>query len=144
MATATIQIKKVEIRDSNFGITNFKAPKYARVHTITIGKCLYIHGIDEENRPVSFWTPQAEIWKTDGMIAWQKLHKNVGGFFQEVKGELKGHKSPFAGDTIMPFVIEDTTEILPAVKVGETITVSFRTEESKFGSRRLKVVRLIN
>lgn len=144
METIAITVTKVEKRDSNFGITNFKAPKYVRVHHTTNGYCLYVEGVTEDGKKIHFFTPQAEITNCDGMMHWSKLTKNTGNFFKEIKGELIGHNSPFKGDTIMPICIEDTTEILPSITIGDSVAISYKSEEQKYGQLRLKTVRLIN
>jgi len=141
---ATVTIHKIEVKPSNFGIHNFKAPKYARTHTTEQGICLYVEGVDSNGKLVHFWTPQVVIATTTGMLHYKRLRSNVGGFFQTIEGESVGHQSPFKGDTVMPVVIECKDEIVPVIEVNQTYTVSFRSEEQKFGQRRLKVVRFIS
>ena len=144
MNTISVLVTKIEEKPCMFGIFNLKPTKYSRVHHVDIGKCLYIEGIDEQGNSIHCWTPQAIIRKTTGMIYGQTLVKNTGGFFRSIDGDTIGHKSPFNGDTIMPVVIEDTTKIEPSIEVGQTYMISFKNEERKFDSRRLKIVRLLS
>lgn len=139
----TIRVTSVTVKDSNYGIFNFKSPKYARVHHTKIGQCLFVEGYNEANERVYFYTPQATIIKCDGMLYYKKLKKNTGNFFKEVAGTMTGHKSCFDGDEVMPVAISDSTEIVPAISVNDTITVQYGEIESKYGALKLKRVRLI-
>lgn len=142
MQNIKVIVSKVEVKPCTWGIINNKPAKFARTHHMEKGVCLYVEGLDESGKEVHFWTPQAIISECKGMLHYEKLTKNTGNFFKEVKGEMVGHNSPFEGDTIMPIVIECKDKVEPSISVGQTIEISFKEDEQKFGQRRLKTVRL--
>src|SRR5436190_1374570 len=119
MGKIKITISKVEKRDSNFGITNYKQSKVERNRYRVAGYCLYVEGLTEGGEKVHFFTPQAEFIVSLTFGESYRLHKNTGDFFEEGK-----------------------QEVIPAISVGQQVIISFRSEEEKFSQRRLKVVRL--
>lgn len=77
-------------------------------------------------------TPSVVISKSSGFIIGENLYTK-NGWFTEIEGEVCGHKGAdiFDGGKGLNIAIEDTSKIVPTVKSGDEITISYRT--NKYG-----------
>ena len=120
MSVVKITISKVETRPSNYGIDNYPQHKTARVRYKIAGYCLYVEGVTEAGERIHFFTPQAKFSVSLTFGVSYRIFKNTGDFF-----------------------LEDEKQVSPAIRVGQQIVISFRSEEPKYGQRRLNIVRLV-
>ena len=143
MKTLQIFIEKIEIRPNMNGIINFKPNPKVNLHETKEGLYLYVEGVLKSGKKVNFFTDQTIIKKSTGKFVFQRLEQNPGNFFMEEEGEIIGHDETYENKKIIPSWIEDKTVIIPKIKVGDTIAVSYTEHELKFDFYLLKNVQLL-
>lgn len=125
---------------------------YGNAHTRTsyTYKCLLINGILDNGTEVYFFTPKCEIAETTGSLNYKKLN-STNGWFKEVDHGYEGIKNDFyyndnKGNRSIgevPVAVFHKVEIVPAVKIGDTIKVDFNsTYTAPNGKMKLTHVKL--
>jgi len=106
-------------------------------------KSLLIKGT-MEGELVSFFTPSVVISVGEGFINYEEL-ESQNGWYKKVEGTMKGHKGDpmFDGGKGPNIAIEDTSKIVPAVKVGDVIEIKYLPKGSYKGIKTIKNVKLV-
>lgn len=85
------------------------------------GVSVLVLAIDNDDQKVSFFSPVVHVGTDINNGFKQELYSNVGGFFQVIEGK-----------------------VVPTIKCGDIIKVSYKKEVLDRGSRRFKIVRLLD
>lgn len=85
------------------------------------GVSILVLAIDNDDQKVLFFSPVVHVGTDINNGFKQELYSNVGGFFQAIEGK-----------------------VVPTIKCGDIIKVSYKKEVLDRGSRRFKIVRLLD
>jgi hypothetical protein len=153
--TSKLTIDTVKIVDAmSFGTHYHNYGKWDRVRHSEIYKSLLINGTLEDGQKVWFFTPSCEIGVCEGILNYETLHTQ-NGWMKEQKGELIGHENPlyykpseangYEGSTEVPVYIESTDKIVPAVEVGQEITLAYVVKRAcKNNTLQLYYTKIVN
>jgi hypothetical protein len=108
----------ISYNDKKYGCNSITSRK-------TDVKCLLVNFIDDKGNKGYFYTSSVEILIVDGFLSYKYLLKK-SPWFHEVKGETIGHNNILAykGGLEPNVIIENTSQILPSVNVGDIIKIT--------------------
>lgn len=98
--------------------------KHSMVHHTPMMLCMKIWAIDESGE-YFFKTPGFNYSQASGFLSYKSFDEN-NNWFKVIKGEIGGVKGAamFDGGETPNVCITDSTEAIPAISVGDTITIS--------------------
>lgn len=127
--TATIKLLSVRVVDGAWGSGVHADNSSPYVNSEFVAKRLMLR-FRHDGKMKIVYTPQVTIIKNSGFINSESIWKGNDWFCQS-EGESKGHKVELYSGKGPSVYIENTSKVIPAVKVGDEITISYKNKDNR-------------
>jgi hypothetical protein len=133
--------KKIKVQKA-IQVKGFAANTYPikNPYTKTIVEpiALYVEGTDENGKAVRFYSPSVKVNVTTGYLNYKTMNQN--SWFELIEEQTKGYHGHemFDNGKGMNVAIQTKSIIVPKIKDGDTITISYSDVDGKM--KRVKKI----